>query len=367
MLTLTCLIALVSAGSLDGQVAFLSGDTVESRCVSVLDLATDGVTLIGFAGADGPPRWSPDGKWIAFETRTQAGRGIAVVRPDGTERTLLKTAQPWNLNPRWAPDSMHLAYSAGQGPTGLQHGIVVQDIAAGTEQSWGGGRKGLMRPVWLKGKRLLAMLAPREADEPTEEELALFAEWPEHSLLAVGLVTDGKRSSTDIFALSHAKALAMPMPGYVEWAVEASSGGKRAVFESNDGGDREIFVVSTKGLVDISNHRAADWNPVWAADRSQFAFESFRSGRRGVYRAFHKTPNAFPVAVSGEHDNWSPSWSPDSESLVFVSDRTGNPEIFMCGKRGKNPRQLTHSEGNDVAPAWCPVVWKTPAAWRDKE
>ena len=114
---------------------------------------------------------------------------------------------------------------------------------------------------------------------------------------------------------------------YAEWHVEPSPDGSGVAFESNDGGDREIFVLTKKGTADVSNHRAADWAPVWSPKGEWLAFESFRDGRRGIYRVFPQTARVLPVAVSNDADNWWPTWSPNGEWLVFVSNRTGDPEL----------------------------------------
>ena len=40
--------------------------------------------------------------------------------------------------------------------------------------------------------------------------------------------------------------------------------------------------------------------------------------------------------------------------IAFVSDRTGNPEIYVMGINGKNPRRLTNHPASDGSPAWSP-------------
>jgi Tol biopolymer transport system component/predicted Ser/Thr protein kinase len=54
------------------------------------------------------PRWSPDGKWIAFAADRGYGGGIFVVRPDGTDERRLTQTGGW---PVWRPDSRHIGYA----------------------------------------------------------------------------------------------------------------------------------------------------------------------------------------------------------------------------------------------------------------
>jgi len=243
---------------------------------------------------------------------------------------------PWNGTPRWSPDGARLAYSAAQSEhEALAQRLMIYDLAANSETEWGGGRPGLLRPVWLDDARILAIMLM-----PTERELTM-----------------------DIALVSEKQAMPLPpeaLPSkqgrYAEWAVEPAPGGRSVAFESNDGGDREIFVFDwRKGAVDVSNHRAADWNPVWAPDGENLLFESFRGGRRGLYLVYPKTMRTYPWAVHPEYNNWDPTWSPDGQWAAFISDRDGNPELYVMDAPGRqDPVRLTRTPGPEFAPAWRP-------------
>lgn len=308
-----------------GQIAFVSGINQESQTVCVLDLTDNTVVRVGPGRADGAPVWSPDGQWLAFDSRRDDGVGIVMVRHDGSDRHLVSHGAALNVSPRWSPDGARLAYTAG---SGADRHVAVYDIARAQETRWGGSRVGLMRPVW------------RKAD----------------AILALGLVQTPDRLDFDIFSLTPEAAVPYQQtPKYAEWCVEVDQGGSVIAFESNDGGDREIFVISKKLTpVDVSNHRAADWNPVWSPDGKWLAFESFRSGRRGVYRCYTSTLRIYPVAAADDHDNWAPAWSPDGKRLAFVSDRTGKPELFVVDLKTDTLRQVTQGQGDALAPAWRP-------------
>jgi Tol biopolymer transport system component len=53
------------------------------------------------------PRWSPDGKWIAFSASRSFDGGIYVIRADGTGQRKLTSTGGW---PVWYPDGLHIAY-----------------------------------------------------------------------------------------------------------------------------------------------------------------------------------------------------------------------------------------------------------------
>ncbi len=359
-------------GGLSGQVAYVSGVEQEDHRVTVLDVATGEVVSVGPGERDGAPRWSPDGQWLAFPTKQSEGMGICVVRADAPNRRLLQHERAWNHSPRWSPEGKRLAYTA-ESDMGLAQVLVVYDLDTDTEEVWGqsvdaegigSGLYAFQRPVWMPSLDLMRAMSPdQDLSWEGVDANALLTEAEESGvLLAIGLVPTPKGLTTEIFLVSRTQTapllplLTKDSARYEEWAVEPDRKGRRIAFESNDGGDREIFYIHKRGVTDISNHRAADWNPVWERDGKWLAFESFRGGRRGVYRLFADTSRVYPVDASKDYACWAPAWSPDGDCLAYVSDQTGDPELFLYDVESGERRQLTDHPGPDLAPAWRPEV-----------
>jgi len=349
-------------GAVEGDIAFVSGTEQEDLCVCVIDGDSGAIIRVGPGQRDGAPVWSPDGTQLAFHTAQKDGMGIFLAKPDGSETSRIAHAYAWNQDPQWSADGACLAYSAvGEKP--FTQRVMVYDLATGIESAWGGEKTGLMRPVWMPNMKLLQGLRPDQAIEVDGEQTNLKQlDWLKEAraLVAIGATGEIGKQSTDIFIVTSGMAAALPpwvLPSkgrYFEWAVEPSPEGTSLAFESNDGGDREIFLLTRKGPADISNHRAADWNPVWSPDGDWIAFESFRDGRRGIYRVQADTARVMPVAVSPKADNWWPAWSPNGKQIAFVSNRTGDPEIFITDLAKKETEQVTNHPGPDYAPAWRP-------------
>jgi Tol biopolymer transport system component len=69
------------------------------------------------------PKWSPDGRWIAYVTNSEGSPriGLYVVRPNGTGKR--RVAREAIYQYAWAPDGRRLAYAVGFAPN-----VVVVDL-----------------------------------------------------------------------------------------------------------------------------------------------------------------------------------------------------------------------------------------------
>lgn len=395
--------ALGAAFSLPGEIAYIDRAAGVSGAVFVLDGDAGTPTQVGPGRQDGPPQWSPDGAWLLFETTTDRGRGLYVVRPTGAEGRWLETELPWNTAPCWSTDGARIAYSSAP-QRGAAGELRVYDLNRNEETVWGNGRVGMIAPKWMPYSKLMFFLSPDRAlvvpgvdmdrflSEARLKLLHIGARELPQAILALefGLVEHNKKSllRPTIVLVSQHEVLPLldvvdpirtarhagidavtPNWSDYDYALDARTekayGGlplddpgetTRIAFESNEDGDREIYVLGKKGIANVTNHRAADWNPVWSPDGKTMAFESFRGGHRGIYEVYSDTAHVKTVAAEPGVDSWSPGWSPDGQYIVYVSDATGQPELFATAERGLKTVQLTRDGGPKEAPAWRPEV-----------
>ena len=93
----------------DGRVAFVRGDQVYTVA------KTGGeVTQLTYSGRNTNPKWSPDGKWIAYLHEAADGvRDVWVMSARGHRKKAVTTSGDVTAAPSWSPDGLRLAFAAG--------------------------------------------------------------------------------------------------------------------------------------------------------------------------------------------------------------------------------------------------------------
>ena len=329
------------------------------------------------------PKFSPDGKWIAFTGQYDGDEQVYVMPVGGGEpRQLTYYPARGPLAPRWGFD--HLVY--GWSPD--SRAVLFRS----TREYWGAG-SGRLYTVPLEGGLPTALEMPLSgagAISPDGRFVAyspLFRDfrawkryqggWAQDLYLfdrrekSAEQITDHIRSDRDPMWLGGSVYFTSDRDGTLNlyshdfkskktkqlthektWDVRwpASDGRNRIVYELN--GELRIFNSSSGRSRQIRIKVPSDGvsrrpRRVSAASNVE-SFALSPKGRRAVFSArgdiftvpAEKGPTRNLTRSSDAHDRL-PSWSPDGRKIAFVSDQSGEQQVYVVDQAGGEPQQLT--------------------------
>lgn len=116
-----------------------------------------------------------------------------------------------------------------------------------------------------------------------------------------------------------------------------------------------LWWMPTEGepvAIGVEGRRAR--GPSWAPDRSFVVFESSAEGAFSDVWRWSRDDGALSRLTRTEHGAFEPAVSPDGRSIAYVSTHDGNPELYLMGADGSEPRRLTEWRRDDMAPRWSP-------------
>jgi TolB protein len=93
--------------------------------------------------------------------------------------------------------------------------------------------------------------------------------------------------------------------------------------------------------------------PRWSKDSKRILFQSNESGKWQIYVMDENGLNIRQITKDSSNNNFI-DWSPDNKKVAFVSDRMGNEEIFTMGITGEHEQQLTFTHARNIHPYWSP-------------
>ncbi len=257
--------------------------------VSVLDEERGGIYVLNADGSgkqrltkgrsDILPRWSPDGKQIAFLARREQDHELVaehdlafhwflyIMDADGqNQRRVTKT--PIGMIFQWSPDGTRFVFQSSR-----------EDVKNKAKDGTASSAIYVMKSDGTQQKRL----TPVENND-----------------------------------------------GFPSWSPD----GKQIAFCSNRHGNKDIFVMNADGsdVRRLTSNDANDSVPAWSPDGKQIAFASSReSGTAYVVNADGTEESS--LVVRGR----PVAWSPDGQSLLIENDG----QLVLGGAHGRNPKELT--------------------------
>ncbi|HXI04170.1 MAG TPA: S41 family peptidase [Candidatus Saccharimonadales bacterium] len=393
-----------SATNLLPRFPTLHGDTIVFEAAGNLwSVSRDGGTarrLTADPGFDMMPRFSPDGKWIAFTGQYEGNTDVYVIPAEGgTARRLTYHSDVVQDAPmRWGPDNMVVTWTPdGKGVVFLSRRDTFNDwfgrlfvvplggglpvalpLPAGGVTSYGpGGTKiaynrifrnfrtwknyygGLAQDLWIYD------LGSHDIQRVTDwKGTDTHPMW--HGDTIYFASDRGSEERLNIWAYSLTTKQFRQVTHFTDYEVDwPSLGDTGIVFQ--DGGSLYVLDLPSEKVHELDVTVPSDGlltRPRWA-DASE-EIESYNIAPNGKRAVFEARGDLFTVPA--EHGNTRnltrtvgareqfPAWSPDGKWVAYVTDDSGEEQVAMRPSDGTGEEtQLTKTEGHYYyEPRWAP-------------
>jgi dipeptidyl aminopeptidase/acylaminoacyl peptidase len=330
---------------------------------------------------DTAPRWSPDGRWLAFVSeREKKGKGQLHVMPaDGGEAVRLTDLKPGVTSPAWSPDGRWIAFVSRVGGweepedeeererskpprvidvlkyksngVGFVHDRPQQVFVVAAD---GGPARPLTRgafenhhPTWSPDGRQVAFVSARHAERDEDGAADVFVMSIDGGEPRQVTRTEGPVSwpafSPDGRTIAYVGHSYPRDVSRHQWLYAVPTGGGKPV-------------CLTASLDRHCEPMMGALGPQWLGKTGALVFQVEDEGDVPLYRVGTAGGGAPERVIGGTRQVTAFSVSGDGALVAFAAtDDTSPPEIFICRADGTGARQLTdlnHDWKAEVARSW---------------
>ena len=352
--------------------------------------------LTAHPGVEQFPKFSPDGKWIAFTGQYEGDEQVYVIPAEGgAPRQLTFYPARGPMQPRhgwdnqvigWTPDGAAVVFRSMRDADGVkvegQLFTVPLKGGLGTALPMPTSGAGDFAP---DGKRLVYSPLFRDfrtwkryeggwAQDLFIYDLATAALTPvsptkrtERDPMWIGdtiCFASDRDGTLNLYSYDVATQAVAQLTHSTSWDVRwpSTDNVSRIVYELD--GELHVLDVKTKAdqalSVFVPNDGVAMRPSRYSAEKNVENFSLSPKGERAVFVArgdvftvpIEKGPTRNLTNSSNAHDRWA-RWAPDGKRIAFVSDRSGEDEIWVIDQQGGTPEALTKGgTGMRYAPEW---------------
>lgn len=241
---------------------------------------------------------APDGRHLVVARGAAPEFDLYLLAGDGTLVRRLTTTPNFDYQPRWSPDGRRIAFAGVRGRAQQVHtmnadGSELRELTNGSQNS---------EPAWSPDGQWIAFRSERDGNPDiyvmradgsgqraltTDARAETMPAWsPDGTQLLFSAVVDGR---THVFVMaadgSGQRQLSQSPTGHSR-AAHWSPDGRQVVFSTNRDGNEEVYVMNAdgSGAKNVSNHPAADLAMGWTRDGDILFLSTRDRAARDVYR-----------------------------------------------------------------------------------
>ncbi len=241
----------------------------------------------------GDPQCSPDGKWIAYSLSTvdvkedKRDSDLWMISVDGKENVRLTSSAESESRPKWSPDGKSLAFLSSRPGKAKGNQVWVMDRRGGEARQLTDVKQRLSDFVWSPDSKQL-LLTMQEPDEPQAEEGKPPAK-PKPIVLdrynfkrdVAGYLSAKHPSRLYLFDIESKKVDTLTRDEYEESAAAWSPDGRWIAFvsrrepEADRKNNSDIWVTAAQAGSSprkLTEFHGPDSAPVWSPDSKQIAY-----------------------------------------------------------------------------------------------
>jgi tricorn protease len=407
------LLAAVTAGAAPVRLArtpdYHAGKIAFSYLGDIWVVNEDGsspVRLTDHTARDVNPRFSPDGRWIAFSSNRFGNMDVFVMPAAGGAARRLTYHTGGDEVIGWTRDSQAVIFRASHGDgvfpgTATLYQVPVQGGAeAPLPMDWGWWgtfspdgrylafnrhpsvwsrkhyRGSYAADIWvadLQTKAYRQVLAGEKYNRfwpmwgPKDEIYFVGDPLPNEKGVKPGSA-EVRQSLNNIYKVA-ASGTGQPVQvtRHTDGSVffpSISSDGKVIVYEEGFGLWKLDTATgrATEVKVDITTDQKVNDVELVSIANEADSFDLSPSGRRAVISSHYQI---FTIATErgditlvaddkGASRNESPQWSPDGKAIAFISDRSGRQEVYVVDGDGKNLKKISNLDTDKGPILWSP-------------
>ncbi len=316
------------------------------------------------------PELSPDGQWVAYAVRTRMlkedknEQRLWMVSTHGGDSIPLTAEGVSSSHPRWSPDGKYLAFLSAR--NGGKNQVWLLDRRGGEAQKLTEVAQGINDFEWSPDSTRLVLILqdpkPEDAEAAKDKDKDKPAAKPktppplvidrlQFKQDTVGYL-DRRRDHLYVFDVASKKTTQLTSGDFDDTEPAWSPDGKSLAFSSNRSSDpdrnynSDIWVVaadnSDKGahLTQVTTNPGSDRAPAWSPDGKWIAYVTETDVKAMIYATHHLaiSPSAGGEAkvltLAFDRSVRRPRFSPDGRAIYFIADDDGTQNLCRISLTG---------------------------------